>query len=114
MNLTALSEPIVQAPRAGGISTPALAVAVSTAGGLGFLAAGYKAPEAVDADIRMLRSLTAEPFGVQGAPGSVQVERSAHERSRGSEPQRSSGCPPAVRTRVRRSGSSRSTPGSMA
>ena len=39
--------PVVQAPMAGGPSTPALAAAVSNAGGLGFLAAGYKTPEAV-------------------------------------------------------------------
>ena len=35
-----LRHPIVQAPMAGGPSTPALAAAVSDAGGLGFLAAG--------------------------------------------------------------------------
>src|SRR5581483_5097867 len=34
--------PVVQAPMGGGPSTPALAAAVSDAGGLGFLAAGYK------------------------------------------------------------------------
>ena len=34
--------PIVQAPMAGGASNPLLAAAVSNAGGLGFLAAGYK------------------------------------------------------------------------
>ena len=33
--------PIVGAPMAGGPSTPALAAAVSDAGGLGYLAAGY-------------------------------------------------------------------------
>ena len=37
-----LDVPIVQAPLAGGPSTPALAVAVAQAGGLGSLAAGYK------------------------------------------------------------------------
>ena len=41
--------PIVQAPLAGGASTPALAAAVAEAGGLGFLAAGYKTPDAVRA-----------------------------------------------------------------
>lgn len=51
---------------AGGPSTPALAAAVSAAGGLGFLAAGYKTVEAVRADIDQLRSLLGEdtPFGV--------------------------------------------------
>jgi nitronate monooxygenase len=35
-----LTHPIVQAPMAGGPSTPELAAAVTNAGGLGFLAAG--------------------------------------------------------------------------
>ena len=64
--LEALAYPIVQAPMAGGPSTPALAAAVSGAGGLGFLAAGYKSPDAVRADIDVLRSLLPDeiPFGV--------------------------------------------------
>lgn len=49
---------------AGGPSTPALAAAVSNAGGLGFLAAGYKTPEALQAEITELRRLTEAPFGV--------------------------------------------------
>ena len=36
-----LSVPILVAPMAGGPSTPELAAAGSTAGGLGFVAAGY-------------------------------------------------------------------------
>ena len=66
VSLAALAHPIVQAPMGGGPSTPALAAAVSGAGGLGFLAAAYKAPGAVRADIEALRSLLApgSPFGV--------------------------------------------------
>ena len=45
--LDRLTAPIVQAPLAGGASTPELAAAVSGAGGLGFLAAGYKTADAV-------------------------------------------------------------------
>lgn len=56
--------PIVQAPMAGGPSTPELAAAVSDAGGLGFLAAGYKTPEAMRADIAATRKLTSRPFGM--------------------------------------------------
>ncbi|MFA1546673.1 nitronate monooxygenase [Actinomadura chokoriensis] len=56
--------PIVQAPMAGGPSTPELAAAVSDAGGLGFLAAGYKTPEAMRADITRTRELTSRPFGM--------------------------------------------------
>ncbi len=56
--------PIIQAPMAGGPSTPALAGAVSGAGGLGFLAAGYKTTDALATDIQAVRRLTARPFGV--------------------------------------------------
>lgn len=56
--------PVVQAPMAGGASCPELAAAVSGAGGLGFLAAGYKTPEAMYEEIRSLRALTDRPFGV--------------------------------------------------
>jgi nitronate monooxygenase len=55
----AIRHPIVQAPMAGGPSTPALAAAVSGAGGLGFLAAGYKTVEAVERELAELRSLLA-------------------------------------------------------
>jgi nitronate monooxygenase len=70
-SLQQLERPIVQAPMGGGPSTPALAAAVSEAGGLGFLAAGYKAPDAVRADVEALRELTGLPFGVNvfAAPG---------------------------------------------
>jgi nitronate monooxygenase len=59
-----LEIPIVQAPMAGGPSTPALAVAVCEAGGLGFLAAGYKTPDALAQDIAAVRAGTAAAFGV--------------------------------------------------
>jgi nitronate monooxygenase len=62
--LASLAIPIVGAPMAGGASTPALAAAVSEAGGLGFVAAGYKTPEAMAEDIAATRALTAAPFGV--------------------------------------------------
>lgn len=63
---TSLRSPIIQAPMAGGPSTPVLAAAVSGAGGLGFLAAGYKPADAVRAELGELRALLAEaqPFGV--------------------------------------------------
>ena len=56
--------PIVGAPLAGGPSTPALAAAVSDAGGLGFLGAGYKTADAMAQDIAATRELTSEPFGI--------------------------------------------------
>jgi nitronate monooxygenase len=56
--------PIVLAPLAGGPSTPELAAAVSNAGGLGFLAAGYLAPDVFAERLRRTRELTSEPIGV--------------------------------------------------
>jgi nitronate monooxygenase len=64
MDLRQLGVPIVQAPLAGGASRPRLAAAVAQAGGLGFLAAGYKTARAVRDDIHELRALTDRPFGV--------------------------------------------------
>lgn len=55
---------IVQAPMAGGPSTPALAAAVSEAGGLGFVAAGYKTAAALRADLAATQALTDATFGV--------------------------------------------------
>jgi nitronate monooxygenase len=54
----------VLAPLAGGPSTPELAAAVSDAGGLGFLAAGYLAPDEFAKRLRRTRELTREPIGV--------------------------------------------------
>ena len=59
-----LALPVIQAPMAGGPSTPELAAAVSAAGGLGFLAAGYKTAPGMRAEIQAMRSLTDKPFGV--------------------------------------------------
>ena len=59
-----LAVPIVLAPLAGGPSTPELAAAVSEAGGLGFLAAGYLSADALGERISRTRALTARPFGV--------------------------------------------------
>ena len=59
--------PVVGAPLAGGPSTPELAAAVSEAGGLGFLAAGYKTAAAVEAELERLQALTS----AAGRPQSV-------------------------------------------
>jgi nitronate monooxygenase len=53
--------PVLQAPMAG-VSTPALAVAVSEAGGLGAFAAGPLSPEAVREGLRAIRAGTSRPF----------------------------------------------------
>ncbi len=49
---------------AGGVSVPVLAAAVAEAGGLGFLAAGYKTADGMYQEIKQLRGLTSRPFGV--------------------------------------------------
>jgi nitronate monooxygenase len=62
--LDGLAHPIVQAPMAGGGSTPELVAAVSNAGGMGFLAAGYLTADAVRDQITRTRELTSQPFGL--------------------------------------------------
>jgi nitronate monooxygenase len=81
---TQMRVPIVQAPLAGGPSTPQLAAAVCNAGGLGFLAAGYKAPDAVRGDVRELRSLTRSAFGlgVFAAPAASIDGSAVHDYAR--------------------------------
>ncbi len=56
--------PIIGAPMAGGPSNPELAAAVTGAGGLGFLAAGYRTPQMVEHEIAEVRKRTSGPFGV--------------------------------------------------
>jgi nitronate monooxygenase len=62
-----------------------LVAAVCEAGGLGFVAAGYRSPDAVRADIAELRSLTGRPFGLNlfappgPPPDAAQIERYAAE-----------------------------------
>ena len=56
--------PIIQAPMAGGPSTPELAAAVSNAGGLGSLAGGMLSPDAIRQSVAETRRLTDKPFAV--------------------------------------------------
>src|SRR6476659_3128494 len=56
--------PVIQAPMGGGPSRPVLAAAVSNAGGLGFLAAGYQSGDQLASEIAETRRLTDAPFGV--------------------------------------------------
>ncbi|MGX6600527.1 nitronate monooxygenase [Micromonosporaceae bacterium Da 78-11] len=55
--------PIVVAPMAGGPSTPALVEAAARAGAVGFLAAGYKTPGAVEDEVRELQR-SRLPYGL--------------------------------------------------
>jgi nitronate monooxygenase len=56
--------PIVQAPMAGGPSTPHLVAAVDAAGGLGSVATGYLSPDATERALRETRALTDGPIAV--------------------------------------------------
>lgn len=59
-----IAAPIVGAPMAGGPGTPALAAAVSNAGGLGFVAGGHVSADQLAADIAAARAATTGPIGV--------------------------------------------------
>lgn len=56
--------PIIQAPMAGGPTTPELVAAVSNAGGLGTIGAGYMSPSQLREQIRKVKTLTSFGFGV--------------------------------------------------
>lgn len=56
--------PIVQAPIAGGPTTPELVAAVSNAGGLGSLAAEFLSPSQIEEGIANIRQLTLRSFAV--------------------------------------------------
>jgi nitronate monooxygenase len=72
-----MSTPIIAAPMAGGPTTPALAAAGAAAGGIGFLAAGYKTPEQLAEQIDAVRS-TGSLFGVNlFTPNPVPVDPNA-------------------------------------
>lgn len=75
---------------AGGISTPELVAAVSGAGGLGMLPAGYLTEEALEQQLARTRALTSSAFGVNlFVPGRRQdVDLSAYQQRVEGEAQR--------------------------
>jgi nitronate monooxygenase len=83
--------PIVQAPLAGGPSTPALTAAVADAGGYGFVAGGYLSADGLREAIATTRTMTAAPFGVNlfvpSAPGDA-AEVRAYATALGAEAER--------------------------
>ena len=56
--------PIIQAPMAGGPSTPELVAAVSQAGGLGSFGFAYTQPETMQHDVEAVRARTHLPFNL--------------------------------------------------
>ncbi|MEO5314690.1 nitronate monooxygenase [Pseudarthrobacter sp. CC12] len=74
--------PIVAAPMAGGPSTPALVLAAAEAGGIGFLAGGYKKPDQLSDQISAVRAgisrFGVNLFGVNlFAPNPVAIDKDA-------------------------------------
>lgn len=63
LSLLNIATPIIQAPMAG-VSTPAMAAAVSEAGGLGSLGVGAMDAEGARKAIRDTRALTGKPFNI--------------------------------------------------
>lgn len=64
MNRLGLTRPLILAPMAGGVSTPALVAAVSQAGGLGSLGAAYLSAAQLADEVAVIRRLTHQPFAV--------------------------------------------------
>jgi nitronate monooxygenase len=63
-DLLGVRYPVIQAPMAGGWTTPELVSAVSDAGGFGCLAGAGVPPERLREEIRVVREQTDRPFGV--------------------------------------------------
>ena len=63
-DLLGIRYPIIQAPMAGGWTTPDLVSAVCEAGGFGVLAGARVAPEKLRDDIKVVKGRTDKPFGV--------------------------------------------------
>ncbi len=77
-----IEHPIIQAPMAGGTTTPELVAAVSNSGGLGSIGAGYMAPDAIAEAIDRTRALTNRPFAVNlFIPGAFSLNTDAIEQA---------------------------------
>ncbi|KUI23656.1 nitronate monooxygenase family protein [Mycobacterium sp. GA-2829] len=72
--------PVIAAPMAGGATTTAMVIAAAGAGSLGLLAAGYKKPDALQAEIATVRAASV-PFGVNVfAPNPVPIDAEDYRR----------------------------------
>lgn len=56
--------PIIQAPMAGGVTVSQLVAEVSNSGGLGMIGAGYMTPVQIREQLKELKQLTSNPFGI--------------------------------------------------
>jgi len=64
MSRLGLSSPVIQAPMAGGSDSPALAAAVSAAGGLGSLGCAYLTANQIGAAAQAIKARTDRPFAL--------------------------------------------------
>ncbi len=64
LKLLKIQLPLIQAPMAGGITTPEFIAAVSNEGCLGSMGAGYLSADQLAADIKKTQALTSQPFAV--------------------------------------------------
>lgn len=62
--LLKIEYPIIQAPMAGGVTTSKLVAEVSNCGGLGMIGAGYMTPIQIREQIKEIKQLTSNPFGI--------------------------------------------------
>lgn len=75
--------PLIQAPMAGAAMNPALIAAVSNAGGLGSLGAGYLTPDQIRQSIQQIRKCSDQPFAVNlFIPGNYCVTSEEQEKAR--------------------------------
>lgn len=73
-NLLKIDYPIIQAPMAGGITTSKFVAAVSNNGALGMIGAGYMSPIQLREQIREVKELTSNDFGVNlFVPGEFEI-----------------------------------------
>lgn len=63
-DLLKIEYPIIQAPMAGGVTTSELVAEVSNSGGLGMIGAGYMTPVQIREQIREIKQLTSNSFGI--------------------------------------------------
>lgn len=83
VDLNVLPVPVIAAPMAGGPSTPELVIAAARAGGLGFLAGGYKSVDGLATEIGRVRDSGVTGFGVNlFVPGAPVRDRAAVQRYR--------------------------------
>lgn len=79
-DLLGLDIPLIAAPMAGGATTAQMVIAAADAGGMGFLAAGYKTPQVLLTEIVTVRKASI-PFGVNiFAPNPVPIDAASYRQ----------------------------------